>query len=189
LQLEQATLQAEAARAQYDKLTKGATADVLAAAYAQISQARARLNALEQGPKDGQIRAAEAQVRQAETALYLATLELSKATVRAPANGVVAAVSTAVGSQATIGTRVLTIQSHDVKVEVAVEEARLAALRVGQQARIRVNAYPDRIFDGEIAIIAPALDPATRTIQVTVRPTGNAADLRPGMFATVEIGP
>jgi multidrug efflux pump subunit AcrA (membrane-fusion protein) len=50
-----------------------------------------------------------------------------------------------------------------------------------------VDAYPERVFEGEIALIAPALDPATRTVKVTIRPTGEAADLWPGMFASVEL--
>lgn len=189
LMLQQATLQLEAARAQYDKLVGGATADILAAAYAQISQAGARLNALESGAKDGQIRAAEAMVRQAETTLYLAVLELNKATVRAPIDGVVAAVQIEVGAQAGPNGRLVALQSHAVKVEIAVEETRMAELAVGKPAIIRVNAYPDRVFAGEIALIAPALDPTTRTVQVTIRPTGESAALLPGMFATVEFAP
>ena len=189
LQLQQATLALEAAQAQYDKLVKGSTADVIAAAYAAFSQARARLNTLEEGPKDAQVRAARAQVSQAETALYLAQLELDKATVRAPIDGVLVAVNPAVGAYVGVGARLFTLQSHAVKVEIAVEEARLSQIQVGQPAQIRVNAYPDRVFDGVVAIIAPALDTASRTVQVTVRPTGDAADLRPGMYATVELQP
>ena len=188
LHLQQATLQLEAARAQYDKLIKGATSDILAGAYAQISQARARLTALESGPKDAQIRAAEAQVHQAETVLYLATLELNKATLLAPISGTVIAVHTAVGALAAPGTRAISLQSHAVKVEIPVEEVRLADLSIGQPAVIRVNAWPDRTFPGTVAIIAPALDPVSRTVLVTIRPTGDSADLRPGMFATVELG-
>jgi len=91
----------------------------------------------------------------------------------------------ALGAQAAPGARFFTIQSEDVKVEVPIEEARLAQLAVGAPAEIRVNAYPGQLFAGEIAIIAPALDPATRTVLVTIRPTGDAGLLRPGMFADV----
>ena len=185
MQLEQATLQIEAAQAQYDKLVKGATDDQIAAAYAQLSQARDQLARLLAGARDPQIRAAQAQVLQAETALYLAQVELDKATVKAPMDGVVAAVYVALGAQTAPGARFFTIQSEDVKVEVPIEEARLAQLAVGAPAEIRVNAYPGQLFAGEIAIIAPALDPATRTVLVTIRPTGDAGLLRPGMFADV----
>jgi len=51
-----------------------------------------------------------------------------------------------------------------------------------------VDAYDDRTFEGEITEIAPTFDYATRTVQVTVRPVGDdAADLKPGMFATVTL--
>ncbi len=189
MQLEQATLQVEAAQAQYDKLIKGATDDQVAAAYAQLSQARDQQSRLLSGAKDPQIRVAQAQVRQAETALYLAQIELDKATVESPIDGIVAGVYTALGAQAAPGARLFTVQSLPVKVEVPIDETRLAQLRVGEAAEIRVNAYPERVFTGEVAIIAPALDPSTRTVLVTIRPTGDAAALRPGMFADVTLLP
>lgn len=189
MQLEQATLQVEGAQAQHDKLVKGATDDQLAAAYAQLSQARDQQARLLAGAKDPQIKAAQAAVSQAEGALYLAQVELNKATVEAPIDGVVAGVYTALGAQAAPGARLFTLQSNTVKVEAPVDEVSLAQLRIGQPAEIRVNAYPDQLFEGAVSIIAPALDPTTRTVLVTVRPTGDAALLRPGMFADVTLLP
>lgn len=186
-QLQQATLALEAAQAQYDKLVKGATADVIAGAYAQLASAQAQLRRLEDGAEDAQIQAAEAQVRQAETGLYLAQLQLDKATVRAPVNGIVAQVHLTVGSMALPGSPAVRLLSPAVKIVIPVEESRMAQLSLGQPARIRVNAFPDRIFEGIVAIIAPQLDPSTRTVRVTVRPTGDAQVLTPGMFATVEM--
>ncbi len=40
---------------------------------------------------------------------------------------------------------------------------------------------------GEVTLVAPELDPATRTVEVTIRPTEDATLLAPGMFATVEL--
>jgi HlyD family secretion protein len=187
LQLEQATLTLEAAQAQYDKLVKGATADMIAGAYAQVAAARAQLLRLEEGVEPAQIQAAEAQVRQAETALYLAQLQLDKAIVRAPITGIVANVGMAVGTMAAPGVMIATLLSPNVKIEMLVEEARMAAVQIGQPVRIRVNAYPELTFDGEVALIAPELDPATRTVRVTIRPVGDATLLAPGMFASVEL--
>jgi HlyD family secretion protein len=187
LQLEQATLQSEAAHAIYDKLANGSTADVIAATYAQLEQARALLHRLETGADDAQIRAVQAQVSQAETNLYLATVDLDNATLRAPSDGVVLSVNTSVGEMAAIGVPVIILQSPDVKVEIYVEEARVSELRVGQPAQIWVNAYAGSVFDGEITSIAPALDPGTRTVKATVRPTGSETGLMPGMFATVQL--
>ena len=187
LQLQQATLALEAAQAQYDKLVKGTTEDVIAGAYAQLASARAQLQRLEDGPEDAQIEAAEAQVRQAETGLYLAQLQLDKAIVRSPIDGIVSQVNLAVGAMALPGSPALRLLSPTVKIVIPVEENRMAQLRIGQPARIQVNAYPGQVFDGTLVAIAPQLDPATRTVRVTVQPTGDATQLTPGMFATVEL--
>lgn len=187
LQLQQATLALEAAQAQYDKLVKGATQDVIAGAYAQLASARAQLQRLEEGPEEAQIQAAEAQVRQAETSLYLAQLQLDKATVRAPIDGIVSQVNVAVGAMALPGSPALRLFSPTVKIVIPVEENRMAQLRIGQIAHIQVNAYPNEIFEGTLTAIAPQFDAATRTVRVTVQPTGDSTKLTPGMFATVEL--
>jgi HlyD family secretion protein len=187
LQLQSATLQLEAAQAQYDKVAKGPTQDTIAGAYAQLANARAALKRLEDGPKTAQIRAIQSQVKAAETALYLAQLQLNKAMVTAPLNGVVSKVQTSVGAMAAPGAPLITLLSTNVKLTIAVEETRLSQLRIGQPAFISVAAYPERSFTGEIALIAPELDPATRTVQVTIRPQDADGLLAPGMSATVEL--
>lgn len=187
LQLQQATLGLESAQAQYDKLLKGSTSDIIAGAYAQLAQARAQLQRLEDGAKDAQIEAAQAQVKQAETALYLAQLQLDKAVVESTVDGIITQVQTAEGAMLAPGAPVATLRSADVKIIVAVEESRMQEIEVGQAAEIQVDAYPGRTFNGEVAIIAPEFDPATRTVAVTIQPTEGAADLAPGMFASVEL--
>jgi multidrug efflux pump subunit AcrA (membrane-fusion protein) len=187
LQLQQATIGVEAAQANYDKAVKGATADVIAGAYAQLAGARAQLERLKEGAKPEQIKAVEAQVKQAEMGVYLAQLQVSKATVKAPVDGIVSRVNSTVGAMAAPGAPLVTLLSPEVKIMIAVEEARLRQLQVGLPVVIRVDAYPDLTFTGAIAIIAPELDPATRTVQVTIRPTEEASVLAPGMFATVEL--
>jgi multidrug resistance efflux pump len=191
LQLEQGTLALEAARAGYDKLLKGATADQIAGAYAQLTGAEAQLARLKRGAEPAQIKAAEAGVKQAEVAVYLAQLQLDKAAVKAPADGFAYKVDAVLGGMTapTAPTPPVILFSEDVKILVPIEETRSQEVRVGQPVTIRVDAFPDRIFQGVIAEIAPTFDHATRTVQVTVRPQGEgAADLAPGMFATVELG-
>lgn len=188
MQLQQATIGLEAARAQYEKVAKGATSDVIAGAYAQVSNARAQLERLQRGPKAAQVRAAEAQVKQAETGLYLTQLQLDKATVKAPIDGIVSQMSISEGSMAGPGAPLLTLVSPEVKLVIAVEEAALSALRIDQPVSIQVAAWPDRTFQGTVKTIAPALDPATRTVQVTIIPTNDEdGSLIPGMSATVTL--
>jgi multidrug resistance efflux pump len=188
LQLQQATLTKEAAQAQYDKLMKGATVDQIAGAYAQLTGAEAQLARLQRGAEPAQIKAAEAGVKQAEAAVYLAQLQLDKTTVEAPADGFIYKLDAVEGGMAGPGTALAVIFSDAMKILIPVEESRFQDVHVGQPVVIRVDAYPDRTFDGAITEIAPTFDHATRTVQVTVKATGEgAADLKPGMFATVQL--
>jgi HlyD family secretion protein len=187
LQLQQATLAVEAAQAQYDKVLNGATNDVIAGAYAQLAQARAQLVRLEDGAKPAQIQAVEAQVKQAETALYLAQLQLDKTSIDAPVAGTVVELNVDLGSMVAPGMPVATIMSHENEVVIQVEETQLADLRAGQSASLLVDAYPNRLFEGEVIRIAPELNPATRTVAVTIRPLDEERLLAPGMFTTVEL--
>jgi len=187
LQLQQATLAVEAAQAQYDKAVIGATDDVIAGAYAQLAAARAQFQRLQEGAKPEQIKAVEAQVKQAEMGVYLAQLQVSKATVKAAVDGIVTRVNSAVGAMAAPGAPLATLLSREIKVTIAVEETRLSQLAIGQTAIISVDAYPGETFEGTVTIIAPELDPATRTVEVTVEPKEVTSKLAPGMSATVEL--
>ena len=187
LQLQQATLQVEAARAQYDKILIGATDDVIAGAYAQLAQARATLINLEEGAKPAQIRAAQAQVKQAETALYLAQLQVDKTVISAPVDGIVSAVGISRGGMVAPGAAVAVLISESTEVTIQVEENRLAALAIGQRALFSVDAYADLFFQGEIIRISPELDPISRTVMVTIQPDDPEKLLAPGMFTTVDL--
>lgn len=189
LMLQQATLAKEAAQAQYDKVLKGATADQIAAAYAALTGAQAQLARLKRGAEPAQIKAAGAGVKQAEAAVYLAQLQLDKTDVVAPADGFIYKLDAVEGGMAGQGTVLAVIFSHEAKIVIKVEESRYQDISLGQPVVIRVDAYGDRAFDGEVSEIAPTFDYATRTVQVTVKATGEGAgDLKPGMFATVTLG-
>jgi HlyD family secretion protein len=187
LQLQQATLAKEAAQAQYDKVLKGATADQIAAAYAALTGAQSQLARLKRGAEPAQIKAAEAGVKQAEAAVYLAQLQLDKTAVLAPAGGFIYQLDAVEGGMAGPGTVLAIIFSHESKIVIQVEESRYQDVSAGQPVSIRVDAYGDRTFAGEVSAIAPTFDYAKRTVQVTVRPTEGMAELKPGMFATVTL--
>ena len=67
-----------------------------------------------------------------------------------------------------------------------VAEARLQEVKVGSRASVTVPAAGGQSFDGAVSKIAPAVDPATRTVRVQIDLKNNPA-LKPGMFAVVDI--
>jgi cobalt-zinc-cadmium efflux system membrane fusion protein len=72
-----------------------------------------------------------------------------------------------------------------VWVTASVQEKDLAALFVGQAARIALNAYDGESFDGRVKFIGEILDTDTRTVRVRIGVDNAAGHLRPGMFARV----
>ena len=70
-------------------------------------------------------------------------------------------------------------------VQVDLPERQLDKVKIGRQAVIEVDAYPDTTFMGKITVIAGALDPVTRRIQVRCEVENPALKLKPEMFARV----
>jgi len=68
-----------------------------------------------------------------------------------------------------------------------VPEQEIAQLRLGGNAQIKVDAYPDRMFDGKVDFIYPTLNSATRTVQVRMAVSNPKALLKPAMFANAII--
>lgn len=74
----------------------------------------------------------------------------------------------------------------DVWIICDVYENDLGDIKVGDSAEIRLNAFSDRVFHGQISDISRVLDPNTRSAKVRIV-LGNAdGSLRPGMFAVAK---
>ena len=68
-----------------------------------------------------------------------------------------------------------------------VPDGRLAEVRLDAPARVHLGASEEHWCDGTVAFIAAAVDPATRTAQVRIEAKDRHPELRPGVFAQVEI--
>ena len=68
-----------------------------------------------------------------------------------------------------------------------VYEQNLAAVRVGADVEITVDAFPGETFKGRIVYLSDVLNPATRTIDARVEVPNPAGRLRPGMFARAAV--
>jgi Cu(I)/Ag(I) efflux system membrane fusion protein len=74
-----------------------------------------------------------------------------------------------------------------VWIEADVFESDLAFLHEGQKLQATVEAFPGRVFDGEIALVYPELNAETRTNRMRIHIDNEEQLLRPGMYATVTI--
>lgn len=135
-------------------------------------------------------RLAEARQRQAE--LAQARERLSDTRLRAPAGArswAVAAREVAVGESVAQGGEALfrLVSSDPVELRARVPEAQGPRVQVGQRVRLRVEAYPERVFEGRLTRITPTVEVESRTFGVRVEVPNPRGELRPGSFAKAEI--
>lgn len=138
----------------------------------------------------------QAQVNQMDVALAQAETNLAYSYIRAPFAGYIAErnldtgsyVSSATASTSTMSRGILSLHDIDtVRVLIEVVERDIPLVKIGQQAELRAEAYPDRIFEGTVTRIVQALNRATRTMTVEVDLPNRDCRLKGGMFARVEV--
>lgn len=74
-----------------------------------------------------------------------------------------------------------------VWIEADVYEADFASVRVGQTASVTLDYVPGRSYDARVAYVYPYLNAATRTGRVRLELANQNLELRPGMYANVEL--
>jgi cobalt-zinc-cadmium efflux system membrane fusion protein len=67
-----------------------------------------------------------------------------------------------------------------------VYENDLSKVHLGQEAQIKVSAYPDKVIAGRVSDIGPVMDPTIRTAKVRIE-VANPGILKLGMFATASL--
>jgi HlyD family secretion protein len=140
---------------------------------------------------------ARAQVAQAKAASDRAAEDLANATLRAPISGIVLSRDVELGSPVSSilnlganATLVMTVGDIDqVFVRGKVDEADIGHVRLGQTARIRVETFKDKIFNGRVTQISPMgveKDNVTNfEVRVSIDNPGKA--LKANMTANAEI--
>jgi multidrug efflux pump subunit AcrA (membrane-fusion protein) len=87
-----------------------------------------------------------------------------------------------------MGTALVQVINMDkVKVVVYAVEEELKDLRLGQKTEIKVDAYPDRTFSGNITLISPVVNQLSRTASVEITLANPDHLLKPGMYAQVKV--
>ena len=141
-----------------------------------------------------------AQIRRTEGLLSQSRDQLSKTAISSPTDGAVSSLTSEVGERVVgtgsfAGTEIMRVANlDDMEVRVNVNENDVVNVKVGDKARITIDAYPGRKFVGSVKEIASA----ARTIgqntqeevtnfQVKIRIADKDVRLRPGMSANVDI--
>ena len=218
-QLEQATIDYETARANYNLAVEGPTeADIAAArsqlsqaetnlaklleapteadkaaAQSQLAQAEASLAKLSQGPSDADVAVAQAAVDSAHISLEQAQLNLARASLVAPIDGVVTQINIKQGERPAAGqAAVILTDMSAYHIDVEIDEIDIGRIKRDQKVSIAVDAVPDADIAGHVTDISPEPIQGTSSgivaYEVTVALDSNDPRLLPGMTtdATIE---
>ena len=79
------------------------------------------------------------------------------------------------------------MQMQPVKVQVNIQEVFFPQVKKGMKVAVKLDTYPDKVFEGTVSLIYPTIDQLSRTFTVEVSIPNKDMLVRPGMFARVEV--
>lgn len=140
---------------------------------------------------------AQSQIVRATTNLDLARQRMEDATVVAPVSGTIIAkpvslgqvIASATGSVSGGTTLLMMADLTKVRVRALVNETDIGRVRAGQSARVTVDAYPDRPFQGSVEKIEPqaVVQQSVTMFPVIISLNNNEGFLKPGMNGEVSM--
>ena len=146
------------------------------------------------------VQTSEFDIQRSEGSLKQINDALNKTVIHSPADGTISTLPArlgerVVGTSQFAGTEVMRIADlANMEAQVNVNENDVVNVKIGDHARISVDAYPDRKIDGvvrEIASTATTNNAGTQeevtNFLVKIRVTDKSVALRPGMSATADI--
>ncbi len=120
-----------------------------------VKVARAELMSLQEIKR--KIQSLEAQIEATKAEVERARLNLERTSLRAPFDGVVAKRFVSEGDMVKAGQPAFSlIDEKSFYVEVLLEETKLRGVKVGAPAKVYLDAYPGKVFEGVVEEISPA---------------------------------
>ncbi|MEA5497812.1 efflux RND transporter periplasmic adaptor subunit [Limnoraphis robusta Tam1] len=147
------------------QLQNGARPEEIAGAEAEVAEVQSNLNELINGTRPEEIAAAQAEVREAQAQVRYYETQLEDSNVRAPFSGVIAQRYAVEGSFVTPATSAsdatsatstsIVALAKDLEVLAKIPEADIGRIKPNQTVEIIADAYPDKLFEGRVQLIAP----------------------------------
>ncbi|ALN72506.1 efflux RND transporter periplasmic adaptor subunit [Aureimonas sp. AU20] len=130
----------------------------------------------------------EAEVRGLEAGVADARKSLSDAEVKAPFAGIVSERSVEPGQSVPVNTQLFkVVDLSEMEIEALVPTSRIADVRLGQTAHMRVEGSSGRMVEARVTRIAPVAVAGSRAVRVYLSVPNGEGLLRGGLFATGEV--
>ena len=112
----------------------------------------------------------------------------SNLALTSPITGIVIARNYDAGDMFSPGRPVLTVAQIDpLKTMIYVAEEFFPQIRQNMPVELRLDIYPDEVFEGRVRLVYPTIDADTRTFGVEIMIPNAGLKIRPGMFARVSL--
>lgn len=146
-----------------------------------------------------QLEAARGSLAQAQAGLSLLRIQIGNAAIIAPVSGTVLERNIEVGELAMTGTAVCKLGDLSRPfLRIYLSEDRYGRVKLGQEARVRVDSYPEKVFLGRVATIADQAEFTPKDVQtreertklvfaVKIALENPGGQLKPGMPADAEL--
>ena len=159
-------------------------------AQAAVAEARAQKAVAEQGVKSTHVgkQGLQAAVAQAEAQAQLAQIDLDNTTIKAPQNGRLSEIGVKPGQLVNAGTQLMYLVPSHVWVVANFKETQTANIRVGQNAKVHVDALGGAELTGKVERIAPAAGSEFSVIRPD-NATGNFVKVAQRIAVRIQINP
>ncbi|MEN6331488.1 MAG: efflux RND transporter periplasmic adaptor subunit [Smithella sp.] len=136
----------------------------LAEAQSTLNTAKGNLSKIEAATQD--IATSNTQIDLAGAALAQAGIQLDYTRLKSPLSGVVISRNIEPGETVNSGREVITISDLSrVDLKIFVDETQIGKVKAGQKAEIKVDTFPDRVFEGFVSFISPEGEFTPKIIQ------------------------
>jgi HlyD family secretion protein len=189
-ELASARAQVVQAEAQLAQLQARPTASELASAESQVAQAQAQLDQLKARPNAEDVAVSQAQMDEAAIALAQAQAQLDDAVITAPFDGTILTVRVNDGEWASPGSPAIVLAATEtLALDVNVDEVDVAALAEGQTAYLSFDALKGGNATGTVTRIAPSSTNVSGAVAYPVEISFDPGQLpvRLGMTANVDV--
>jgi HlyD family secretion protein len=198
-ELRQAQTGLESAQADFDRIEQlAATGAVNQAEFdnarrevdlALARQTAAEARQLSAAPLGADSRIVLTSLLQAQAELAAANARLTQMKIVALQNAVVLTRSVEPGNVVPPSQTLLVLAADNDTAQIVFQsdERNLAAIRIGQKARVSADAYPQQSFEASVSYIAPSIDPGRGSIEVRLRLPDPPAFLKPDMTVSVDL--
>jgi len=134
------------------------------------------------------IDAAEGQVKIVQGQVDYIQSQLDKYSIKAPANGFISQINLDKGDLAVVTAPIATISnSQKIKIEAAVTEFDVSKIAPHQKVRVKLAAYPNEEFKGEVYYVSSIADPINKKFPVKIQLENQAGKIKAGMVAEIKI--